>query len=232
MGTGAGRAARVMSPGTAIVIIGAGGHAKVVADIARRAGLAVAGFLDTVNPDRQGAPFQGVTVLGGLEQLDLLASKGVRQAVVAVGDCTARLHLAEYALGAGFMLPVLIHPSAVLAPDALVGDGTVLAAGAIVNPGASVGAHVIVNTAASVDHDCVVGDGVHIAVGARLAGRVTIGRGTWIGMGALVKEGVRVGAESIVGAGALVLEDVPDRVTAYGSPAKVVHASRHSSVTR
>ena len=221
-----------MSPGTAIVIIGAGGHAKVVADIARRMGLAVAGFLDTVNPDRQGAPFQGVTVLGGLEQLDLLASKGVRQAVVAVGDCEARLSLAEYAVGAGFMLPVLIHPNAVLAPDVMVGDGTVLAAGAIVCPGATLGAHVIVNTAASVDHECVIGDGVHVAVGARLSGRVTVGRGTWIGMGALVKDGVRVGSDSMVGAGALVLTDIPDRVTAYGSPAKVVHASRHSSITR
>jgi len=109
-----------MSPGTAIVIIGAGGHAKVVADIARRTGLAVTGFLDTVNPGRQGTPFHGVTVLGGLDQLDLLAARGVRQAVIAVGDCGARLQLAEYAVAAGFMLPVLIHPSAVLAPDVVV----------------------------------------------------------------------------------------------------------------
>jgi acetyltransferase-like isoleucine patch superfamily enzyme len=71
-----------------------------------------------------------------------------------------------------------------------------------------------------------------VAVGARLSGRVTVGRGTWIGMGALVKDGVRVGSDSMVGAGALVLTDIPDRVTAYGSPAKVVHASRHSSITR
>jgi UDP-N-acetylbacillosamine N-acetyltransferase len=222
-----------MSPGSSIVIIGAGGHAKVAADIAQLIGLAVAGFLDTVNPERQGSPFHGLTVLGGLEQLDLLAQRGVRQAIVAVGDCDVRLRLAEHAVGAGFTLPMLVHPSAVLAADVVVGKGSVLAAGAVVNPGATIGANVIVNTSASVDHDCVIADGVHVAVGARLAGDVRVGRGSWIGMGALVRERLRIGAGVMVGAGALVLSDLPDGVTAYGSPAKVIaHGARHSSVRR
>jgi UDP-N-acetylbacillosamine N-acetyltransferase len=214
-----------------LVIIGAGGHAKVVFDIARlAAAFEVAGFIDSVDPSRRGSAFCGATVLGGLEQLESLAWSGVRHAVVAVGDCGARLQLAEEAVRRGYVFPTLIHPSAVRAADAAIGPGAVIAAGAILNPASTIGAHVIVNTAASVDHDCVIGDGAHIAVGARLAGRVTVGRATWIGMGALIKEGVRVGAATVVGAGALVLNDIPDGVTAYGSPAKVVHASRHSTV--
>src|ERR1022692_2641704 len=178
---------------SSIVIIGAGGHAKVVCDIARLTGrLSIAGFLDTVNAERHGSSFCGEAILGGLEQLGPLAHRGVLQAFVAVGECEARLRLAEHAIGAGFTLPVLMHPSAVCAGDVMPGAGTVLAAGAVVNPGATIGANVIINTAASVDHDCVIGDGVHVAVGARLAGHVSVGRGTWIGMGALIKDGVHI----------------------------------------
>ena len=171
-----------MPPATPLIVIGAGGHARVVSDIVRLMGQhAIVGFLDDVNPERHGSLFCGATILGGVERLTGLAGAGVRHACVAVGDCVARLRLAGLAAGAGFELPVLIHPSAVRAADAAVGSGTVLVAGSVVNPGARVGANVIINTGASVDHDCTIEDGVHIAVGARLAGHVSVGRGTWIG---------------------------------------------------
>jgi acetyltransferase EpsM len=206
-----------------LVVVGAGGHARVVADIVRLLGrYSIVGYLDDVNPGRRGTSWNGATILGGLDQLATLRASGVQAAVVAIGDCEARLRTAGRLADAGFDLPVFCHPHAVAAADAEIDAGTVLVAGAVVNPGARVGAHVIVNTSASVDHDCVIGDGVHIACGARLGGGVQVGRGSWIGLSAAVKDHVRIGAGTVIGAGALVLDDVPDGVIAYGVPAKVI----------
>jgi UDP-N-acetylbacillosamine N-acetyltransferase len=206
-----------------LVLYGAGGHARVVADIARLGGqYVVTGFLDDINRDRLGTPLEQPPILGGFGHLEALRAQGVRHIFIAIGDCGQRLRLAEMVSRAGFESPTLVHPRAVVASDVRIGGGTVVVAGGIVNPGARLGAHVIVNTAASVDHDCVVADGVHIACGARLAGGVQVGRGAWIGLGALIREHVRVGAGSVVGAGAVVLDDVPEGVVAYGCPAKVI----------
>jgi acetyltransferase EpsM len=215
------------------LIVGAGGHARVVADVVRLMGqFTIAGFIDSSHPGRQGEAFDGATILGGLEVLERASAIGVRHVFIAVGDCEARLRLAAVGTAAGLELPVLTHPSSVVAHGTAIGVGTVLAAGAILNPGARLGANVIVNTAASVDHDCEIADGVHIAVGARLAGNVRVGRATWVGMGALVKEGVQIGAGVFVGAGALVLRDVPDGVMVYGSPAAIVRPMNHDDPAR
>lgn len=205
-----------------VVVVGAGGHARVVADILRLTGYTVAGFLDEINTDRWGHEFDGGRILGGLDRLESQRASGVRCAFIAVGDCRARLRLAEIAERAGFELPVLQHPKSVVASSVTIGNGSLIVAGAVVNPGARLGAQVIVNTAASVDHDCYIEDGVHVCPGARLAGRVFAGRGAWIGIGAIVKEGLRIGAGSTIGAGSVVLEDVAPGVVAYGVPAKVM----------
>jgi len=219
---------------SSVVIYGAGGHARVVADIVRLCGRhEVVGFLDDVNRDRHGRPFEGASILGGLDHLEALRSQDIRELFIAIGDCGDRLRLAEAVCRAGFVCPTFVHPRAVVATSATLGEGTVVVAGGIVNPGACVGAQVIVNTAASVDHDCVVADGAHLACGARLAGSVHVGRGAWIGLGAVIREHVRVGAFSIVGAGAVVLDDVPDGVVVYGCPAKVIrHVADPQSVAR
>jgi UDP-N-acetylbacillosamine N-acetyltransferase len=216
-------AVSMASNSSSLVLYGAGGHARVVADIVRLGGqYVVAGFLDDVNRDRHGLLFEHAPILGGLSDLDALGAQGVRYMFMAIGDCGHRLRLAEMVSRAGFEFPTLVHPRAVVAASATLREGTVVVAGGIVNPGAQVGAHVIVNTAASVDHDCVVADGAHIACGARLAGGVHVGRGAWIGIGATIREHVRIGAGSIVGAGAVVLDDIPDGVVAYGCPARVI----------
>jgi UDP-N-acetylbacillosamine N-acetyltransferase len=209
--------------GRRLVIWGAAGHARVVADIVRLEGrFDLAGFLDDLDPSRRGTTFAGLTVLGGREVLGPLRGSGVDAMILAFGDCPARLRLGPVARSAGFELVTAIHPRAVVAGDALVGPGTVVAAGAVVNPGTRLGDSVIVNTAASVDHDCRVEDGAHVAPGARLGGHVTVGRGAWVGIGAIVKDHLTVGAGSQVGAGAVVLADVPAGVVAYGAPARVV----------
>jgi len=205
------------------VIWGAGGHAGVVADIVRRIGdFEIAGFLDDVHPDRKGEPFCAASVIGGREQLDDLRRRGIGHLIVAVGDCLARLRIAQDAVRGGFTLAAAIHPHSTIASSAVVGAGTVVAAGAVVNPAARIGANVIVNTSASVDHDCLIEDGVHVGPGVHLGGGVHVGRGTHVGIGAAVVDGLRIGESSIIGAGAVVIDDVPDRVVVVGVPARVI----------
>lgn len=204
-----------------LLIVGAGGHAKVVADIARLTGWVVAGFADDVSPDRRGTEFCGATIVGGREALSAFVARGIHF-VVAIGDCDARARIVDQLCGEGVTLATLRHPSAVLAGDVVVGEGTVIAAGAIVNAGSRVGRGVIVNTAATIDHDGHIGDAAHIGPGAHLGGRVTVGQTAWIGIGVVVRDRVSIGARAIVGAGAVVVSDIPDAVVAYGVPARVV----------
>jgi acetyltransferase EpsM len=206
-----------------LVIWGASGHARVVADIVRLSGyFHIVGFLDSIDPGRKETEFCGATVLGGQEQLELLRRKNVRHAILGIGDCRARLRLAGIVNQAGFELTTVIHPNATVAQDVQSGAGTVIMAGAVVNPGSIVGENVIINTSSSVDHDCVVENGAHIGPGAHLGGGVTIGQGTWVGIGAIIKDKVKVGRDSIIGAGAVVLKDIPDGVVVFGVPAKVI----------
>lgn len=205
-----------------LVLWGAGGHARVVAELAALEGrFEVVGLIDDVNPERHGtAPF-GVPILGGADVLPGLHSRGVRHLLVAIGSCRARLELTEQAERLGFSCPVLVHPRAFVSPSASVGAGSVVAAAGHVGPGSTIGRASIVNTGASVDHDCRLDDGVHVAPGATLGGGVTIGRGAWVGLGAAVIQDRTIGAWTIVGAGSVVVRDLPDGVVAWGSPAKV-----------
>src|SRR5947208_417851 len=166
-----------------VLIWGARGHAKVVADIVRQNRYAVWGFLDDITPDRQGESFCGATVLGNASQLQKIYESGVRKAIVAFGDNTRRLAVGELLEERGFELITAIHPSAVIAPDSVVGSGSVVVAGVVVSPAAVIGRGAILNTAATVGHDCTIADGVHIGPGAHIAGHVRVGRGAWIGIG-------------------------------------------------
>jgi acetyltransferase EpsM len=206
-----------------LVIWGASGHARVVADIVRLHGhFHIIGFLDSIDPGRKGTEFSGATILGGQEQLERLHRDNVRHAILGIGDCRARLRLAGIVNQAGFELATATHPNATVAQDVQPGAGTVIMAGAVINPGSIVGENVIINTSSSVDHDCVIEKGAHIGPGAHLAGGVTIGEGAWVGIGAVVKDRVKIGRDSIIGAGAVVLQDIPDGVVAFGMPAKVI----------
>ncbi len=206
-----------------LVIWGASGHARVVADIIRLQGeYEILGFIDNIHPERHRTDFCGAQILGGEEQLDKILDQGVRHILLGFGDCAARLKLSEKVKSMGFHLATAIHPSAIMASDATIGAGTVVVGGVVINPGCTIGENVILNTSSSVDHDCMIGDGAHICPGAHLAGKVTIGRGTWIGIGACVIDHISIGTSVLIGAGAVVVKDIPDHVVAYGNPARVI----------
>jgi sugar O-acyltransferase (sialic acid O-acetyltransferase NeuD family) len=211
-----------MAGGNKVVVWGASGHARVVADIVRLCGeYEIVGFLDDVDQARHGTDFCGAPVLGGREQLDGLREEGVDHVICGVGDNRARVALAKIARAKGFRFVTAVHPRATIASDVHVGAGSVVAAGAVINPAASIGEHVIINTCASVDHDCTAGDGTHIGPGARLGGGVTVERGAWLGIGAVVKDHVVIGAHAVIGAGSVVIADIPALAVAYGVPATV-----------
>jgi sugar O-acyltransferase (sialic acid O-acetyltransferase NeuD family) len=200
-----------------LVIHGAGGHAKVVAELARLMGWTVVAFLDGVDPTRRGSQFCGAPIITCSDVTEFQAA----EVALGFGDNRGRLAAAAQWLKCGWSLPPMVHPRAVLATSARIGEGSQLMAGAIVNPDAMLGKAVIVNTGATVDHDCRIEDGVHLAPGVHLAGDVTVGEGTLVGVGSSVIPGIRIGRSCVIGAGAVVVRDIPDGATAYGVPARI-----------
>jgi hypothetical protein len=209
-----------------VVIYGAGGHAKVVAEILRLNQHEVIGFIDNIDTNRKSQAFYGATVLGGEEILnDLLESRMIKM-VFGFGNNRGRLFLAKKLGMMGFSFITTIHPNAICASDVSIGNGTVIASGAVVGPSTIVGEHAIVNTQASLDHDCVVSDGAHIGPGAVVTGSVNIGECSWIGAGAVIADHRHIGADAIVGAGAVVVKDVPEAIVVMGVPARFAREVR------
>jgi len=201
-----------------ILIFGAGGHGKVVADMIRAMGHEVAGFVDQDGLGRQAEPGGGAIIA---LQDEILANGTVACATVAIGNNRVRLELVGRLEELGYDLPALIHPNTTVSPSARIGAGSHVLAGVVVNAAAQVGRGVILNTSAVIEHDCILHDGVHISPAAVLAGEVEVGPGAWIGAGAVIINRVKVGAGAIVGAGAVVIRDVPANTTVVGNPARI-----------
>lgn len=209
-----------------ILIVGAGGHGKVVLDILRAADLyEPVGFIDA-DPGLVGTCCGGIKVLGAMNLLPKLHRQGIRGAVVAIGDSRARRQCAALLREQGIELVNAIHPTAFVSPTAILGRGIVVAAQAAVSTESRVDDLVIINTSAVVDHECHVGEAAHVCPGARLAGRVSVGPDSFIGLGANVIQCLKIGEGVTVGAGAVVLEDVPAFSTVAGVPARVIRAGK------
>lgn len=211
-----------------IVLIGAGGHGKVVLDILQCEGKhRIIGFLDA-DVSLHDTEVAGVPVLGGINQLHKLKSKKVRGAIVSIGDNRVRLQYAREASEAGLDLIQAVHPRAVVSRSARLGRNVVVAASAVICADAVIGDSCIINTAAVIDHETIIGEAVHVCPGANLAGRVRVEDLVMIGMGANIIQCLTVGARSVIGAGTVVLKDIPPDCTAVGVPARIVKAFTES----
>lgn len=195
-----------------LVIVGASGHGKVIADIAKLNGYNDIVFLDDNEAVDECA---GYPVIG--RSCDF--AKVEKNVVIAIGNAKIRSRIQEQYESRGFYPVTLIHPNATVADSAQIGVGSVIMAGAVINPYAKLGKGCIVNTCASVDHDCVLGDYVHVAVGAHLCGTVEVGAYTWIGAGATVSNNISICPECMIGAGAVVVKDLDEKGTYVGVPA-------------
>jgi sugar O-acyltransferase (sialic acid O-acetyltransferase NeuD family) len=197
-----------------LIVIGAGGHAKVVVETAQASGWSVLGTAD----DNAEARVFDLPHLGPPEALQ--PESGV-QCVIAIGSNETRTRLAER-LSGRLRWAILVHPAAIISSRASLGDGTVVFAGAVIQPGVQIGQQVIINTRASVDHDCHLGNGVHIGPGAVLTGGVNLGNGVFIGAGSVVSPGVTVGEWSTLGAGGVAIRDLEAHQTFVGVPARLI----------
>lgn len=207
-----------MTPSDHAILLGSGGHARVVLHLARACGLRVVGLCDPGLLGKGVTMWEGVPFLGGDE---VLAAREQATAVLLNGlgilpGSTARAQVQARLSAAGWRFATLIHPAAWAAEDAIMGDGVQIMAGAIVQPGCQIAEGTIVNTRASVDHDATIGRFCHIAPGATLCGDVTLGHHVFVGAGATVVQGIQVGHGAIIAAGAVVVHDVAKGDTSFG----------------
>lgn len=199
-----------------VVLVGGGGHAKVIADILESNGTPAAGC---VCP-RGTSQLPDVPWLGEDSDTEILRPRNLTLVHIAVGDNSLRQRLSRSFVEQGFRLASAISHRAVVSAKAEIGPGVAIMPGAVINAYAHVGQCAIINTSASVDHDCRVGDYAHVGPGCRLAGNVVIGEGSFLGTGASVIPGIRVGCWSVVGAGSVLIRGVGDLLTVAGVPAR------------
>jgi sugar O-acyltransferase (sialic acid O-acetyltransferase NeuD family) len=205
------------------VILGGGGHARVLIDSLRASGFIESCAILDSDSSRWGKDLLGVSILGDDNLLPQFVLGGTRCFLVGLGSSgnnRPRQRLFELGLSHNLKPLTVTHPAAVCSQWAAIGSGSQLLPASIVNAGATVGENVIVNSGAIVEHDCWLGDHVHVATGAALASTVRVGTGAHIGAGATVRQGINIGEWAIVGAGAVVVKDVPARTVVVGVPAR------------
>ena len=203
-----------------LLIVGAGGHGKVIADTAAlNPHWNEIAFLDDSYPEVN--QVHQWKVINKINYAHKLVSE-YNNIIIGLGNNQLRMNLFNQILNLGFNIVSVIHPNAYISPYVKIAEGTVVFANAVININAVIGRACIINSGAIVEHDCVLEDGVHISPGANLAGGVKIGANTWVGIGAKLIEQVNVGKNSKIGAGAVVINNIADDVTVVGVPAKVI----------
>ena len=200
-----------------VIIIGAGGHAKVIADIIYKSGDNLIGFLDD-NLDNKGKEiYLGKKVLGTTKDIE---NYNKNYFIIGIGNNSIRKKINNEN---NLKLYTAIHPSAIIAEDVKIGIGSVIMAGVVINPGTVIGKNCIINTCSSLDHDNLLEDYVHISPGAHLAGTVSVKEGTWICTGATIINNITIAQNNIIGAGSVVIKDINEENGTYvGVPVKML----------
>lgn len=199
-----------------LLILGAGGHGKVVAETALMLNQwdEIAFLDDNQNPSE----VCGVKVIGSLKDYIYLKEK-YGNAFVAIGSNELRLEWIERLKDAGYKIPVIKHSQSIVSQFCEISEGTIVMAGAIVNSASKIGKGCILNTSCTIDHDCILEGGVHVSPGAHVGGTVKIGTCTWVCIGSSIANNVSIGRNSIIAAGAAVVKNISDSVLAAGVPA-------------
>lgn len=197
-----------------LAIIGAGGHGVVVAEIAKLNGYKKIFFYDD-NPSMLGTNILEWKVAGNTNNIPKNS-----EVIIAIGDNKIRYNITNRALDRNWLIPVLIHPRAVISENVNIGAGTVIMANSVINARTTIGKGCVINTSSSVDHDCILEDFVHIAPGANIAGGIKIGEGTLVGIGSCLIPNITIGSWNVIGAGSTVIKNIQDNQIVYGNPAK------------
>jgi len=205
-----------------IVLIGGGGHCKVVIDILTGNKIfKISGIID--NKLKNNSNISNVPVIGKDSNLTEIFNKGMHYCFVAIGATaasTARAKIYDMAKKIGYKLPVIVSTNALVSKNTIIGEGTIVANGAIINPGATIGKNCIINTGAIIEHDCKIGNHVHIAPGVTLSGGVSIGDFSHVGTGSTIIQGISIGSNTTIGAGSTVVNDISSNSVAFGNPCK------------
>jgi len=209
-----------------IVLIGGGGHAKVLIEIIKLLKqYKIIGILDS--QIAIGTYISGIAVLGKDDLMSNLYTNRVKNACIAVGsikDNSKRKNLYEKVKQFGFQVPSLLHPYSIISKDTIISEGVQVTAGAIIQKGSTIGSNSIINTGAIIEHDCVIGKHVHVCPGVVISGDCVIGDSAFIGAGSVVIQGLKIGENSIVGAGAVVNSNVAGSNRVMGIPARIVNS--------
>lgn len=208
-----------MSGNNKIVLIGYSGHGYVIAEAAKLLQYELTHYCDKVEVAAN--PYN-LAYLGFEADDNFIGWKNFNSYILGLGNNVLRSKAGELVLSKQCLLPVIIHPAASIAGNAVIGKGAFIARNAAVNPLAMVGDFAIINTGAIIEHECIVGKGTHIAPGAVLAGNVTVGSHTFIGANSVIKQGIKIGNNVIIGAGSVVLKDIENGTKLAGNPARII----------
>ncbi len=205
-----------------IILIGAGGQARVIIDILQYdKNNKLVGIID--KQFSEGEMINNVPILGTFSDLPkVIEEYAVTGAIIGVGDNRLRAEYYNLLKSKGLEMINAVHPSVSIANNVVLGDGNVICRKAVICTNAKIGNNTIINTSAIVEHECVVGDHAHVAPGTNIAGRVTIDSGAFVGIGSTVIQGIKIGKYSVVGAGSIVINDIPSEVVAVGTPCKII----------
>ena len=203
-----------------LVIIGPGGHSRVVIDSALRAGFSIEGVVD---PEYSGKKEQilGIPVLGDTSILDKM-DPGQISVFVAIGSNRKREEWMGTVAEKGFSIPTILHPTAIISSHAEIEAAVIINAGAIINAGVKIGSGSIINTGVIIDHETSVGKCTHVAPGCNISGRVKIGTRTFIGTGTSIIDYITIGDDVMVGAGSVIINDIANGTTVVGVPGRVI----------